>query len=398
MSLQRPIRDLLEASFDAEDARRVEGRIHASRETYAITPTGSFGSAGPHRAFRGFALGAASATAILGALWLFTRVPEVPPLRLSAAPEAVAGILAAVEEERVLSLDDDSRITLTPGTQLDVIRNRDGEMVLAMGDGRATFDITPHGPRQWQIDTAWFVIDVLGTEFTIERSAQGATVSVDRGEVRVRGERVQGGLQRLGAGDSLTVSVSTASLPSDASGRRAARPDGDGRSTATADEVDGLEEEASASHARPSDIDRDSFVPPQTPPRWRLLAEEGAYEEAYAALRVHGIQRAVQAAQDADTLWLLADSARLSGHPAGAVAPLQHLMNGHADHERAGIAAFTLGRIQQESLDDPQGAIRSFERALTLGLDPFLAVSAETRIDELRNTQTRPYAIPRPLP
>ena len=47
---------------------------------------------------------------------------------------------------------------------------------------------------------------------------------------------------------------------------------------------------------------------------------------------------------------LLADVARLSGHPLEAVEPLELAMTRHSSSSRAAVAAFTLGRLESDVL------------------------------------------------
>src|SRR5690606_29525095 len=61
---------------------------------------------------------------------------------------------------------------------------------------------------------------------------------------------------------------------------------------------------------------------------WRALANRGRHHEAYAALRDRGIARESEHASP-EQLLLLADVARLSGHPAEAVRPLERLITVH---------------------------------------------------------------------
>jgi transmembrane sensor len=64
---------------------------------------------------------------------------------------------------------------------------------------------------------------------------------------------------------------------------------------------------------------------------------------------------------------LLADVARLSGHPADAVVPLRRFLDAHASHPEAPLAAITLARVEL-ALGRPAAAASAFERAEALGV------------------------------
>jgi transmembrane sensor len=113
--------------------------------------------------------------------------------------------------------------------------------------------------------------------------------------------------------------------------------------------------------------------PPTEPDSWQALAHEGQFEQAYslaygppatAAHRAPPLLREREAGPG--ELLLLADVARLSHHPADAVAPLSRLLREHPADPRAPLAAFTLGRVLLDELGRPREAAQSFLRAQEL--------------------------------
>jgi transmembrane sensor len=74
--------------------------------------------------------------------------------------------------------------------------------------------------------------------------------------------------------------------------------------------------------------------------------------------------------------------ARLSGHPGEAVAPLRRVVGEHPGDSRAALAAFTLGRIQLDSLGQAAAAAQSFAQALSLGIAGPLVEDARARLVE----------------
>jgi transmembrane sensor len=117
--------------------------------------------------------------------------------------------------------------------------------------------------------------------------------------------------------------------------------------------------------------------------RWRELAQKGGFKDAYQELSPIGIARAAQTAS-VDDLLLLADVARLSGHSSEAVGPLTRVAQEHGGDPRASMAAFTLGRLQLDSLGRAAGAAQAFSRAIALGLPLGLREDAYARVVEAR--------------
>jgi transmembrane sensor len=107
-------------------------------------------------------------------------------------------------------------------------------------------------------------------------------------------------------------------------------------------------------------------APAPSPPRaWRALAQRGRFDDAYRALRREG---PAAVPDEPGALLLAADVARLSHHPAQAVAPLRHVLDRYDHDPRAGLAAFTLGLVLLEELGRPREAAAAFARSR--GIDP----------------------------
>lgn len=147
----------------------------------------------------------------------------------------------------------------------------------------------------------------MGTRFTVERDEGQVEVSVERGVVRVTGALVPAGRRSLRGGESLVIAGPAPAPASPAV--------------------------ASAADAAPT---------------WRQLAQGGDDDGAFALLGADGIGREARGARSVDDLFLLADVARRSGHPAEAVAPLERAIAAHATDPRAAVAAITLGRLHLE--------------------------------------------------
>jgi transmembrane sensor len=260
-----------------------------------------------------------------------------------------------------LALDDGSRVELAPAARLAVVENSSRAFVTRLQRGRVQFDVEPGGPRRWSIEAGLATVEVVGTRFAVTRASERVTVEVMRGTVLVRGERVTDRVQRLGAGDRLVIERD--GVPSQGP---AAKP---------ADEPSSAPPRKSAT-STPS---RASL--PAASPEWRELAQQGEYAEAYQNLGADGIAGRARTA-DLEQLLALADVARLSGHPRDAIEPLHRVVAEHAEDPRAAMAAFMLGRVHLDSLQDAAAAVRDFRTAIALHLPHALREDAFLRLIE----------------
>jgi transmembrane sensor len=81
-------------------------------------------------------------------------------------------------------------------------------------------------------------------------------------------------------------------------------------------------------------------------------------------------------------LLALADVARLSGHPAEAVLPLERILAEFAHDSQAPLAAFALGRLELDSLGRARAAAVAFRKALELGIPSGLREDVLARLVE----------------
>lgn len=269
------------------------------------------------------------------------RAVSPGPLALEEGRPPIA--VEAVAEPRVLALSDRSRVELATGARVVPLVNDDSRFELALERGRARFDVTPGGPRAWTIDCGAVQVHVVGTSFVIERATDHVHVEVERGRVRVEGERVPSGSRVLGRGEFITVSLANPA-PEPA-------------------EVDVVPQRALPEVARPARAGSLSVEPV-----WRTMAERGPHDDAYAVLDAEGGVHETVDESSPRELMLLADVARLSGHPVDAVSPLERLLESHADAPEAPLAAIILARLELAALHRPERAIRAFERAVELGV------------------------------
>lgn len=332
-------------------------------------------------------LGAGAFAGVLVAAALLLWLLPSPPGPLTAEGREVMGPLP-----RSVSLDDVSRVEVTPETDLEVLENTGDRLRFWLHAGRASFDVTPNGPRRWVIESGQVTVEVLGTSFVVSRSEHEVTVSVSRGVVLVRGPTTPGGLLRLGAGDSVTVPSDPLSLtaaavsPPEAIGGVTAPTLAETPSDELAPLAGGSTEDRVAGSAEGS-----ADGPPVEGPAAAGPAADP--EEVAAVSSSEGVPEATGVASPTELLDR-ADVLRREGRFDEAASLLSSITLGPPGPEAA-LASFTLGRLELERRGHPVEAARAFERAIELGLrEPLLedararTVEALSRAGDLRATET----------
>jgi transmembrane sensor len=212
--------------------------------------------------------------------------------------------------------------------------------VAQLEHGAATFDVVRNPARIFRVQVSNVTVEVLGTHFLVERTDASAWVSVESGRVRVTS--VQGQTE-LVPGDRREFPFALAATVEEAP-------------------IEVAPIVKAPSHKPPAPRHAAPSPHAAVSNEWKLLAEDGDYDGAYNAL--HGAS-AEPVRDDAAELFLAADVARLSHHPADAVAPLRTLITRHGDDARAPLAAFTLGNVLLE-LGSPREAAAAFVEAQRL--------------------------------
>ncbi len=261
-------------------------------------------------------------------------------------------------------LSDRSRVVVTRG-EVAVTDNTGRAFALRMegASARARFEVTPRGPRRWSVTCDGVVVEVTGTVFEVERAPDAVEVSVARGSVRVSGARVHPP-RSLTAGERLRVELREAVT--------AARP---APTYGPPEPTQPRTQPSVAARSAPGGGDYPDDV------LWRDLARRGDYAMAYDQLGGAGVAR-VERTATADELLVLADVARLSGHPAEAVSPLERVLREHPSDPAAPLAAFALGRLELDALGHPTRAVAAFERSLALGVSRSLEEDVRARLVE----------------
>jgi len=274
--------------------------------------------------------------------------------------------LSAAGASRALRLRDGSKIDLDADGALEMTSDTADDLDLVFRGGRAHVVVMP-AHRRWTIDVGVAAIQVSDAKFAMWRSASGVGVQVSEGVVVLRGEQVPGRVRRLSAGESLQFA--TTEQPQRAPAPPVAQP---------------LVATTEVPVTQRSRVKASVPIARTQASTWRALAEEQKFAEAYEQLGEAGVRTASRSVDTIDELLKLSDVARLSGHPNDATAALERIAREFPADGRAGIAAFTLGRIRADDLNDWRNAANAFDHALTLGLPPALSEKAYYRLVEAR--------------
>ena len=246
--------------------------------------------------------------------FLFIHRPPSEVVATASPPAAVMVAPPAEPDFGGVVMADGSRVTfLVAGTELTQ-SGKDGRRPTLVRGG-ARFDVVHDASLPFRVTAGSVVVEDVGTVFTIRIQGEVTHVSVESGSVSVRGSGRETAME---AGDSEDfVAQAPSSLPSVA-----------------------------------------TRVPVKAPAPWKKLAQAGDYDRAYALMQGPGAVR-----DDPEELLLAADSARLTGHTDRAVPLLRRLMAQFPSDSRVGLAAFTLGRVLLDDLDQARDAATAFRAA-----------------------------------
>ncbi len=289
------------------------------------------------RALR-IAAGAAACSIVMGLLALSLRrptpmEPSADALALEDGPLLHEG-WRSPECSRQLAFNDGSSITLEAGASISIERSTSALVTVRLERGEAEFFVKPGGARMWRVVTEELTVTVLGTRFKVRNEPASSRVYVYRGKVMVEA-RKSGRSSVLVAGDDIT-----------------------------------------APSAPPTPT-----APPSPPPAERKPKPLGRRPPRRPPLRRPPPERAATPRQLLDR----SDEAKAAGDFAKAAALLEELLKTADRSEEAPYAAYSLGVLRMDMLDQPQAARAALERALR---DPRLPVSlrrlTQDRLKKLR--------------
>jgi len=265
----------------------------------------------------------------------------------AAAGRSLGQVIGQATNAGVVDLSDGSSIVLDPGARLEILDNSARSFGMALRTGRVAFEVRPGGPRRWTIEAGLATVEVVGTRFTVSRSLEGVDVAVERGVVVVRGDRVPDRVRKLVAGERIVVT------------------DPNAPSQFVAPPVDSAPLPAESTPAVPP-----TEVAPAVPATGRGAPAGAGTGGASAAVATF------------DELIVQADAARQHGDLHAAESILERALASAPDRKRAALAAFTLGKLEQDGLGNPARAASAFARAVSLGPPAAIAEDALARLVE----------------
>ncbi len=164
-------RGALKVDWSAERAWRAERGVHRLRRRRAVV--------------RGVVASAALLALVAGSAVL---------ARLYRPPEPMA-----VAEGRVLRFEDGSSATLFDDAAITRTSNEPNRTVVEIVKGGARFEVARNPVRVFRVESGPVAVEVLGTQFTVEKLEASSRVAVHSGRVRVI---APSGTVELGAGES----------------------------------------------------------------------------------------------------------------------------------------------------------------------------------------------------
>jgi transmembrane sensor len=293
-------------------------------------------------------------TLFLAAILPAALVAVVLAIVLVARPWRAQSPVVAASTPDSLQLPDGSKATLSRGAEVVVEAATRQRVHLILGAGSIDLDVTHVEGRPFVVTAAGHDVTVLGTAFSVrlEPSDGHRTLSVvvTRGRVAVTGPT---GQHMLDAGQSWSSRVDGIL--------------GDGRSATEA---------AASSEA--------SAVSPPVAPSSTLAASPASSIAELDGVEPPAIDPSARAAVPAPVegpreLLARATEARTSGRPRDAAVALDTLRKRHRSDARAGLAAFELGRVRMDALNDPSGAAEAFADAIVLAPSAPFREDAEAR-------------------
>lgn len=252
--------------------------------------------------------------------------------RTVAVVSTLDGTVLERGDEQTVTLPDGSRMTLHPESKLRFQRVTADDVELSLEHGTADF-VVPHlTGRRFVVHAGAFEVVDVGTSFRVDVDEAGVRVSVSSGRVEIR----QAGRDSRFL-DAPEAWASTSAIPL----------------LSASSTVPVASDTAPAPSSRP-------FAPAPHVESPKELMER-------------------------------ADEARFAGRPKDAAASLDKLRRTFRTDPRAGLAAFELGRLRLDVLDDAPGAVEAFDDAILLSPVGTFREDAEARrveaLDRARNAR-----------
>jgi hypothetical protein len=259
--------------------------------------------------------------------------------------------------------EDGTRVELQPGSTGRVYAGDREDVRVVLSKGRIEAKIETETQSRWTVEAGPYNVVALGTVFEVtwKTDPLQLEVFVQSGRVEVKGPGIQAIGVRLQERDRLRLSKTGAhfSLAVENVSDKPPEPPPPEEVNAREEAIEAVKvqsvtrpppkKEAAVSEAKVATLDR------HRPETWQDLCDLGRYSDALQAAEKQGFGRLLKTLADAQ-LWRLADAARYTGRGKLAREALLSVRRRFRSSWRARVAAFLLGRIAIEMLNDPREA------------------------------------------
>lgn len=366
------------------------------------------------------AAAAVLSAASVAAIWSASSTPEAPKVGREHFVGVAPMLGAAIGDRRLqeqewfgaasavtVQFSDSSVVTLEPSARVRLSKLRRDAVQLNVESGGLRAALAESRAQPWSVLAGPFRVEVEATHFALRWEAEQGQLwlRVERGELWVSGGQLGEQAHRVGPGEfevpqaeedsapqlaalqlmpaakpvtGASVASAPSLLQSDPPAPIVKRP----RPPGAAPGAPSADHSTAAVHAGSSLLEspqgqasdetpaaglegaavgerREQSNPGGAPPEhWQELAEQGRYSDAITVAQAAGFERILRRGT-ASELMLLADAARLSGAATQARSALLEVRRRFP--ERAGLAAYSLGRLAFDVQRDPSEALRWFE-------------------------------------
>jgi hypothetical protein len=312
-------------------------------------------------------LAAAAAVALSSIAAVVLVRPRALDVTVAGQPGVPGRWIAAPDDASVpIRFSDGTAVTLAPGGHARVLDVTGRGAHLMLESGKAALDVTPKPRAHWTVSVGPYTVEVKGTRFDLGWSPQDEvlTLTLVEGKVAISGCAL-GDARMMFAGETLRASCR------DKDFHIARTPPADAPSIAlpwplpslnpSSGSSPGATAPGSGSPIASAPSSQATSSHPGGPPAdsWQALARASKFREAFDVARDRGFDAEIDRADVQDVL-LLGDAARLSGNSAYALRAYQRTRSRAPGTAWAANAAFAMGRVYFDQLDDFGEAARWF--------------------------------------
>lgn len=289
-----------------------------------------------------------------------------------------------------IRFSDGTVVSFGPSARARVTKIESTGATLLVESGRAEVAVAQRKGASWQISLGPFRVNVTGTKFNVafDPQEERLALTMHEGSVVVSGcmfgdgrSFVGGDIVRASCRDrKVDVATSAPLGPTAREAGPAAVSSGEREEPLPASSA-GVAAASSAKARAEDDLVARSLPGEKHAADWRELVKSGNHRAAMEAAEAAGFTH--QCAQaSADDLVALGDAARYSGRVERAAEAYGAVRRRFPSHERAAIAAFSLGRLAQDQRSDYGTAARWFRTYLAERPGGRLARDAQGRLIE----------------